>query len=221
MRCIFIGGVGRSGTTATKRCFLNHPNVYGTTGEFRFMHPGEEPELNPADYSWSYLMHVYQNTALKRREAVWVEDSPENVCVFDQLITKFPDAVCIHAMRHPLATLGSVRVHAGGGSYWPVALENQALRIRSVYEHFERAQSPRVVASRLEDLVVNPVPFLRRVCDLVELDYDTRMSRTLDSRKINRWRETSFTSQELNVVLPILQSIIDRWYPVNSMADVV
>lgn len=210
---IFIGGVGRSGTTTTKQCFRHHPKVWGVSGEFRFMHPGNVAELDPEKYLWDYLMHVYKATALKRPESVWVEDSPENVCVFDQLIEKFPGSVCIHAMRHPLATLNSMMAHTGGGSYWPIGLELSARRVHNVYEHFERAQGDRVLASRLEDLVVNPEPFLRHVCDLVEIPYMPKMTMSLDRRKLNARRIKGFTPEELEIVAPILQPVIEKWYP--------
>lgn len=100
------------------------------------------------------------------------DKSPGYLRILPQILTEFPRAKVIHAVRDPRSQVGSLRATFGksvvaSAIAWRDAIDRVS-RLRSVHED-------RILELRYEDITEAPELWLRRVCAFLEVPFDPAM----------------------------------------------
>ena len=164
------------------------------------------------------------------RKAIGCDQTPRNLYYLDELLKLYPEASFVVMVRDPRDVLLSQknrwkrrRLGAKGTPWWN-ALRTWAgyhpqtisLLWRSGVAAGDRFKDdPRVCVLRFEDLLVEPEAQLRRVCEVMGLDYDASMldvprvgsshqqdrhsERGLDPVAAGRWRKGGLTKTEIAI----------------------
>ncbi len=115
--------------------------------------------------------------AQRRGKARWVEKTPRHLLMTDTLREGWPDARIVRIVRDPR----DVALSLAGMPFAKASVVGNLVRIdaddRASRERIEA--DPLAMTLRYEDLVTQPEPELRRVCDFIGEDYHPAM---LDSR---------------------------------------
>lgn len=106
----------------------------------------------------------------------WGEKTPGNLFFAHLILSMFPEAKFLHLVRDPRAVVHSMQ----GVSFFPTDVIFNALNLQKTMTkgraRFERAvPSDQRLVIRYEDLVHDPVPTIRRVCDFADLEYEPGM----------------------------------------------
>ena len=121
----------------------------------------------------------------------WGDKTPAYMLAVTRIGRALPEARFIHLIRDGRDVALSQTARAiNEQPPPPEQAARWAKRIRKSREQAERLGGDRYVEARYEDLVRDPEPTLRRICDFVELAYDERMLR-YHERAADRLREMS------------------------------
>jgi hypothetical protein len=224
MRPIFIGGVGRCGSSVTAQCLLKHPDVEGQTGEFRWCRPEgfdhrNQPPSNTVEIPPLDLDYVREVANAHFATAKWwAEKSLENAAWFDMLLSVYPDAVCVYIYRHPMDNLAAVndkaRIHETEvtNRYWCATNLENAKRIRWVWERVwqQEAEGVRIFYLCLEELVSAPRHTMSTLCQFAGLDFRDNMVNPVDQRIALANRRFELTDEQRSEALPILLPVMRR-----------
>lgn len=122
---VFVGGAPRSGTTLLQTMLDSHPRIYGAPEFLHLPDLGQLRRKMLSAHARGYASPLYDPERLDRvlRQAirelllplmdsaehdVFVEKTPSNVLVFDQLHELFPEARFLFMVRDPRATVASL-----------------------------------------------------------------------------------------------------------------
>lgn len=182
-----IIGAQKSATSSLAGMLGLHPQV--------FMSVPKEPDFFVEDRGWKRGLGWYESlfaageSATARGEAsTSYTFAPHIPGVPERLASVLPNARLIYLMRHPIERMRSAYHHAlaGGSERRPieVALLHDlrylmpscyAFQLEAWLPHFEREQILLLVT---EDLAVDPVGQLQRVCRFIGVDYEERIATT-------------------------------------------
>jgi hypothetical protein len=120
---------------------------------------------------------IYLQYADQHGKTRWGDKTPKYSLVMAEIEDALPEARFVHLIRDVRAVaLSRVRMVEGRGEKPPKpggVAARWAMRIRQARE--QGAALAGYLEVRYEDLVTDPEPTLRRVCELVELDFDPAM----------------------------------------------
>jgi Sulfotransferase family len=134
------------------------------------------PELNTADA----LRAFYQQYAERHGKRRWGDKTPDYVRKMKKIQNTLPEARFVHVIRDGRdAGLSQNARILRRGVREPMPPREMARRWRKrvAKAREDAAEIEGYVEVRYEDLVAEPEPQLRRVCDLIELEYDPEMLR--------------------------------------------
>ncbi|MCP3958750.1 MAG: sulfotransferase [bacterium] len=148
---------------------------------FRLWGLDPDPAVLPSEGGPAALTRVMEWLAgqwagsVDRADAVvWIDHTPTHVRWGDTLLDLFPEARLVHLVRDGRAVAASLRpLDWGPGE--PVAAARWWESRVAPGLALETSRPDRVARARFEDLVADPEPALRRVCDHAGLDYDPAM----------------------------------------------
>jgi len=201
-RHIVLGGAPRSGTTLLRRILDRHPDIC-SGAETKLFVPAAfnlawlaqaygipRPELeamrrdsaSQAAFIDAFASRVVA-AAGKRR---WAEKTPQNIRHLHWIRAHFPEASVVHIIRDGRDVVCSMRQHpdwrwADGG--WQKVLVPRPLSwyaqrwLDDTAAGMAWRGDARYVEVRYEDLAVDPVPTLRRVCEAIGVTTDERWLR--------------------------------------------
>lgn len=145
----------------------------------------EEPSLR------GFLETIYQQYARREGKGVWGDKTPPYVNILPELSDIFPEARFIHLVRDGHDVSKSFQ---NMGTYGPGLYANAAEWKKSV-NAFRSASArdsinSRTVEIRYEDLVLDTVPTIKRICDFIGiefaptmLDWEHNLSEKIPSRE--------------------------------------
>jgi hypothetical protein len=200
----FVVGVGRSGTTLLRLMLDAHPAlaigpetqfvadlihlddpigaIIGsrTWGDFGL--DQDEFARRAADRDLAGILRAFYSLyAESQGKPRWGEKTPGYVRNMDSIATVLPEARFVHLVRDGRDVALSRRKR-GMGADKPMA-KTATLWRRRIEDARDQARKldGRYLELRYEDLVADPEPPLRRICDLIELDFDPAMLRHAES----------------------------------------
>ena len=136
---------------------------------------------------------VNDRLAANAGKTLWLEKTPEHVYYLGQLLRYLPDAKVIELVRDPRATLASRKLRQTGDEWLDAKETKESLEVDRMtnYDplldammwkeainaaHDARRDRPQnIITVRYEDLAVNPVETLQRICRFTGLDYSDDM----------------------------------------------
>ncbi len=126
------------------------------------------------------LRAFYELTAEVRGKRRWGDKTPGYVRRMSPIAETLPEARFVHLIRDGRDVALSRR-RRGMGAQKPISATAELWR-RRIENARKRARAlrGRYLELRYEDLVADPEPALRRVCELLALDYDAAMVRHAD-----------------------------------------
>ncbi len=137
------------------------------------------------------------------------EKTPHHEKRVARIRSLFPDARFIHIVRDPRDVVVSLRRE----EWWPwKSVQRTARAVRKTLhrqEYTERALGERYARVRYEDLVLDPEPTLRRLCEFLGEAFDERMLRYHESERAG-FLESEREWKELSTK-PLDASRIGRW----------
>ena len=221
---VFIVGMPRSGTTLMERIIASHPHGAGA-GELPEM-PRLGKEIFPADdrrrpaararaqltaskineYADSYLNVLRQGRPEARRI---VDKMPSNFYFVGLIMSIFPNATIIHAIRHPLDICLSCYFQNFASLPW----SNEFRSIASIYSIYRDAMDywrqvlpdGKILDVEYEKLVEDPEHHARRMLDACGLEWDDIVLDFFRQKNVVR------TASIAQTRMPIYKSSKMRW----------
>lgn len=201
---MFIGGPPRSGTTLMQRIMGAHSEVFAGP-EFDFI-PTEIVNLrrkmlasiqsgriesivdiDDLDEAFrSFVGEIFDRRLTHAHKSFFSEKTPANALVFSDLEEVFPDARFIMMVRNPCDIVNSMKVvrdkFISNRERPPRFVRSIAASIREINRYYYAGfasceKSKNVLLVYFEDLVENPLPEVRKVCNHVGLTYENDMVR--------------------------------------------
>lgn len=122
-----------------------------------------------------WIVKKYSQTANKEAATIWVDHTPSHIKYCKTLIRLFPNAKIIHIVRDGRAVASSImpldwgpNTIAEAAYYWK---ENVIYGLAAQC-HWERN---RVIDVRYEDLLQKPEVTTKRICSLLDIDFQPKM----------------------------------------------
>jgi len=137
--------------------------------------------------------------------ALWVEHSPDNLAYAKKMVGAYPDAKFIHIIRDGRAVYNSVKKVAWGPKT-PVKAAQWWLGKLSYAFAAEKILPGRVHTVKYEDLLLQPEPTLRGICEFAGVAYTDKMTAGDDKFVANYTK-----SQHEHVGKGIVSSRMDSW----------
>lgn len=196
----FVVGVGRSGTTLLRLMLDAHPQLaIGPETQFvpDLIHLDDHVEAIVGSRTWGdfgldqqefarraadqdlpgVLRTFYALYAESQGKSRWGEKTPGYVRSMDSIATVLPEARFVHLIRDGRDVALSRRAR-GMGADKPMAKTANLWRRRIEDARGQaRKLGGRYMELRYEDLVADPEPHLRAICELIDLDFDPAMLR--------------------------------------------
>jgi hypothetical protein len=194
----FVVGVGRSGTTLLRLMLDAHPELaIGPETQFvpDLIHVDDPVEAIIGSRTWDdfrldpdefarrasdqelagVLRSFYSLYAESQGKSRWGEKTPGYVKNMDSIATVLPEARFIHLLRdgrdvalsRRARRMGADKPMAKTANLWKRRIEDARVQARGL--------EGRYMELRYEDLVAAPEPELRRICELIELEFDPAM----------------------------------------------
>jgi kumamolisin len=201
-RLIIVGGAARSGTTLLQSILDSHSEIYGGP-EFHVL--PRVAELRRYLRGWTstsklsmflpqdqvdrelrqFVMGLLTPMAAKKGKTRISEKTPSNALYFEELLHLFPEARCVHVVRHPGAVLNSLlRVRARyvqSNSPVPAFLldskttANYVRRVFAAGLAAHKRMPGRVTVVKYEQLVRRPEQTVRSLCDSIGVEFEPGM----------------------------------------------
>jgi hypothetical protein len=201
-RLIFVGGSPRSGTTLVQNMLDSHSDILGGP---EFLHLQDIVDLRKKlrrsiSVGWidlycsldeldKHLRALVQNLffplADKHGCKYMSEKSPENILVFSELAELFPEAHFIHVIRDPRAIVSSMRDVYGRAKQKKIDIPTFTANISSSIAYTLRCfdagfaavkKAPdKILTVVYESLVKDPEKETVRICQFLELEWDSQM----------------------------------------------
>ncbi|MEM9069820.1 MAG: sulfotransferase [Myxococcota bacterium] len=236
MKPFFIVGSPRTGTTLLRRILTAHPEVAippestFITEYLRATHvpletrktlfladPGLEEwqvSFRSSDFASAETMAgvirlAHERYAAQVGRSHWGQKAARLVRHWQLLRETFPDAVFVHPRRDPRAVVASLKRSKAhqlnalmGARRWR---DDTARGLAMVETLGERA-----LTYAYEDLVSDPEPVVRRLCDHLGLRFDPSMLET-PATQISLTASEQRAGHHVNVTRPINTSSVERW----------
>jgi len=218
-RFIFVGGSPRSGTTLIQNMLDSHPDIIGGP---EFIHIPDIIDLreklhHSISIEWIDLICSYDDVdncirslienlllpfADKYGGKLLSEKTPQNVLVFSELISLFPEARFIHVVRDPRAIVASM-LQAGVRakdkeiktaeftSNLNAAINYTKRSLKSGFDAYKIAPD-KVVNVVYENLVTNPKSETIKICQFLKIQWSSQM---LHSGRLKHLGEKAITSK--------------------------
>ena len=184
-------------------------------------------QINKKEMTAPVLLDVFlANELILCRAEIGIEQTPRNIFYLKEIIQYFPNALIVEMVRDPRDILLSKKNKwkrgflSGGGLPWRAAALSWAnyhpvITAKlwcSAIRAGENLKDPRIHRISFEQLIEDPEPIIRRICEEVNLIYDPDMldvpqigsslradtsSTGLNKNVIGRWREGGLTSTEI------------------------
>jgi hypothetical protein len=167
-------------------------------------------DLPPERRSLAVILNsIYMYHARLRKPSAtrWGDKTPGNAFCLKRLMKVFPDMKVIHMLRDGRDVVRSFTEMQGGLSL-DVATERWISTIRRL-RAFTREHGESSIEVRYENLVSNPERELRRVCDFIQLEFESGMLR--HNERGSRSIDIATYSHYQNVLRPISSQSIGRW----------
>ena len=163
----------------------------------------------------NFLLPIARNTPT----SLISEKTPANIEVFADLAELYPDAYFIQLLRDPRAIVASMlkvgrRARKKGiqTQGYTRSIAEAASYLSKCYAYgmaFQSRKNAKLLTIKYEDLVKNPEALTRRICEFLDLPWDSRMLRPDQYEHAGKKRlpTTSGTAREnINVVQPTTRS---------------
>jgi sulfotransferase family protein len=145
--------------------------------------------------------------------AAWVEKTPGQEHIVDEMLQRYPQARFLHVVRDPRSVAAAVsRLDAQTGEETDLVALGLTIRrsFEAAAENAERLGPGRYLVVRYEDLVAGPEPAMRRVADFLGLEWsptllvptvggvaatsnsawsDRKVTGEIEGRRLDLWRE--------------------------------
>jgi protein-tyrosine sulfotransferase len=243
---IVIGGAARSGTTLVRSILARHPLIVSGPETTVFLRRISSPETLGERLGWNpstierwqrqsrsqveFIERIQHAMLEQSGKLFWAEKTPANVMRFRFVRRCFPHAKLIHVIRDGRDTACSLRgkgfAKIGDAPrdsaeaarrcavMWKVAVKT-GLRHRSDPAYYEL---------RYEDLVFDPEPTLRRLCDFLQVPWSPGLTEPAsdggDWSRSPRSRWDSFAADERRASAAIFHHSIGRWQHDLSPIDI-
>jgi hypothetical protein len=202
-RLLFVGGVARSGTTLVQNVLDSHPEIRGLPEFFmtgpmamirthfhRLIEQGMITDIcnrDDVDRSVRSFLEGFLLRDVQPGHRYVSEKTPANLFVFPTLLELFPEAKFILVIRDPRAVICSLLRVAEEARKLSRPLEPYLKSLRAAVAYVQGGhavgwaaidQAPgRVFTVKYEELVTDPVPVTRALCDYLELHWSEHMLR--------------------------------------------
>ncbi len=245
-KIIFIGGVHRSGTTLVQRIMGTHSQVFAGR-EFDFTKDivalrkrllagydcGRIADLvTPSDIDRAvegFTSALFDRALEDAGKPILCEKTPSNALVMAELCDSMPEAYCILVLRDPRAIAASMKTVAdkyfANGLRPPPFCASVAASIKDINETwlagFEAmAGRDRIKIVYYEDLVSDPEPVVRAICQFAGLTYEQMMvqPQPLDDRQTHVSDQFWYTQTEL--ARPITAGNLDNYRTLLSDMEI-
>ncbi len=185
-----MGGAPRSGTTVLRRLFDRHPAVCSGAETKLFVPAAFNLEWLARSYQIplvelegmrrsarsqsAFVDDFAARVRADRGKERWAEKTPQNIRHLDWILARWPKASVVHIVRDGRDVICSMRQHPDWrwvDGRWqkvlvPRSLEWYATRwLDDTASGMAWRDDPRYVEVRYEDLVADPGPVLRAICD--------------------------------------------------------
>lgn len=221
---IFVVGAMRSGSTLLRLCLDSHERIAigpesGFMGAVAAMKsipdwdagPGwyrryglEDDEMNARIRA--FYADIFTRTAAARGKARWGDKTPFHTWHVREMASIFPDAQLIGIVRHPAATLASMR------RWHYSAAESVSKWVRANSEIVRQAAflgRERFAVCRYEDLVLRPEPTLRALLDFLDEPWSDRVLAHHEVQRGQAW--TGVVEGGTHPTDAIDPSRVERW----------
>jgi hypothetical protein len=170
----------------------------------------EGQEARSFNSVYSVILNAYADQQQKSRTG---DKAHLDYTYVDTLIEWFPDARIVVVLRDPRAVIASLlRVP------WshPFTYIHARQWRDGYYLAAELAQDDHVHIVRYEDLVTNPEPMIRTLCDFIDEPYAEEMIDRSDdpnpSKRVEGWRDDTWWTEHRKAALsPVFRDSLDRW----------
>jgi hypothetical protein len=222
-RPIFIVGSPRSGTTLMRSILDAHPNIFAPaweTGLFvhlgpmvncdlrKVMKPGSNFPLTRAEIiNWvrQSVTALFTAFAEKANRPRWAEKTPAHVHRIDFIHEVFPKAVFIHMIRNGYDVVKSLQNKSWAPRQIRWSTKTWMDSVRAGRESAKRLPPEQYTEVRYEELIHEPQPVLRRLCDFLGESFSAEMLefhepernassialQPLQNKPVNEYRELS------------------------------
>ena len=243
----FLVGAERSGTTLLRLMLNYHPKITWCN-EFEYavdrMDNGDWPELD-SYYTWLETHRIFQDsrfaidTNLTYSELVnsflcqrLVRDDKPIIGAtvhrhFDRLLKIWPDARFIHIVRDGRDVARSCIGMGWAGNVWHGVEE--WIRVEKLWKEFsQNIPADRKLEIAYEDLIVNYVDTLKKICGFIGVDYDPAMLDYVSSsdyalpepKLIHQWKKKQ-SDREIQLLENRIGSmLVERGYSLSGLAPV-
>lgn len=222
---IFIVGMLRSGTTLLEQILASHPGIFGggelklfeqATAAVRGTLPGspEFPEMarHMSGVHFGTLGRCYLEQIKRRAPAAShiTDKMPSNFAFAGAIHLALPNAIIIHAVRHPVDTCVScfskLFTEGQAHTYDLTELGRYYRHYLAVMAHWRRVlPAGRILEVRYEDMVADLEGSARRIIAHCGLDWDPRCL------AFHRTERPVSTASATQVRQPIYTSAVGRW----------
>ena len=198
---IFIFSLPRTGSTLVQRLLTAHPQIFSAAETWlllplfyavrsqsvfaEYIHIDASTAINefckqlPGGYSdyldevRNFSVSLFSKISCKHEQAThFVEKSPRNVLIIDEIIQAFPNSKFIFLWRNPLAIISSL-IETFGDGKWNLykykidlfqGLENMASSYKS--------NSAQIYSLKYEDLIINPEQTCKQIFDFLQIPFN-------------------------------------------------
>jgi len=201
-RFIFVGGAARSGTTLIQNMLDSHPDICGLP---EFLHLPDIMSVRKTlrhSIDRKYIDSICSYEDVDRHIGSFIESllyplaeqygrrfvsekTPNNVLVFPDLISLFPEARFIHVVRDPRAIIASLLQVGKRGEQKGWNTQNYTHSIFAAMEYVHRCLMTGFASSEIapqrvlevvyERVVANPEYETKRICEFLNVEWSSRM----------------------------------------------
>jgi hypothetical protein len=201
---IFVISQPRAGSTLLQRMLGGHPDIHTVGEPWLMLYPlyalrpqgyeaeysaptaqpavheflstlpnGEEEYIEGVRRMCTYLYGLAQEASGKR---FFLDKTPRYYLIIPELIRTFPEAYYIILFRNPLSMLGSiVNTWIKNQWSWLFYFKNDLIRAPRLLVEGARLLGERGLVIRYEQLVTKPEDEMRRVCEMLGVDFRPEM----------------------------------------------
>lgn len=141
---------------------------------------------------------------------VYVDDTPWNLLMANELFELFDNPKIIHVLRDPRDVIASYRQQ----KWSPHDLDQAITYYKDIMEHWFNLKANIPSSSyyefKLEDIVKNPEVIIKEMCQFIGLEYETQLSEIdLSKSHSGRWKE-EFNEEEKKKLEETLGELITK-----------
>ncbi len=156
----------------------------------------------------NFFYDLFRQLVSSEAQTHWLEDTPENLLRYHELLRLFPNMRFIHIYRDPRDVVASYRHFRWGGD----TVETIAQRVAGMLNRWVNIRSSLAPGDyfeiSLEELAVHPEPNLKGICEYIGLPMAPELLRIpLNKTNAGRWKG-EFSPEEVKSVESCLSSLV-------------